>query len=347
MYEEMTYDNIMEAMFARLPDSLDKREGSIIYDATAAVSYQLAAMYFQLGNFTDLVLPDTSAGEYLTRMVEAFGLTRKAATKAVRQGIFDKELPTGTRFSTSGDAVLIFAVSDLISSEDSTFIYELVCETAGKGGNECSGVLLPVEYINGLGRAELGGILTAGTDEEDDESLRERLFAKVQLPSTSGNANDYYNWAMACAGIGAAKVFPLADGPGTVKVVVASEEKTAVEETLIKKVADYIETMRPIGATVTVTSARELTVSVTAKVKLTSETTLAKAQSAFQDLVDTYLQGNAFQAEYISLARIGSLLMDVTGVEDFSDLQLNGTAANITLEDEEIAVCGAVRLEVM
>lgn len=235
MYEEMTYDSIMEAMFARLPDSLDKREGSIIYDATAAVSYQLAAMYFQLGNFTDLVLPDTSAGEYLTRMVEAFGLTRKAATKAVRQGIFDKELPTGTRFSTSGDAVLIFVVSDLISSEDSTFIYELVCETAGKGGNECSGVLLPVEYINGLGRAELGGILTAGTDEEDDESLRERLFAKVQLPSTSGNANDYYNWAMACAGIGAAKVFPLADGPGTVKVVVASEEKTAVEETLIKR----------------------------------------------------------------------------------------------------------------
>lgn len=347
MYEEMTYDSIMQAMFARLPDSLDKREGSIIYDATAAVSCQLAAMYFQLGSFTDLVLPDTSAGEYLTRMVEAFGLTRKAAAKAVRQGIFDKELPAGTRFSTSGDTVLIFAVSDLISSEDSTFIYELVCETAGKGGNECSGVLLPVEYINGLGRAELGGIVTAGTDEEDDESLRERLFAKVQLPSTSGNANDYYNWAMACAGIGAAKVFPLADGPGTVKVVVASEEKTAVEETLIKKVADYIETMRPIGATVAVTSARELTVSVTAKVKLTSETTLAKAQSAFQDLVDTYLQGNAFQAEYISLARIGSLLMDVTGVEDFSDLQLNGTAANITLEDEEIAVCGAVRLEVM
>lgn len=347
MYEEMTYDNIMEAMFARLPDSLDKREGSIIYDATAAVSYQLAAMYFQLGNFTDLVLPDTSAGEYLTRMVEAFGLTRKAATKAVRQGIFDKELPAGTRFSTSGDAVLIFAVSDLIIREDSTFIYELVCETAGKGGNECSGVLLPVEYINGLGRAELGGIVTAGTDEEDDESLRERLFAKVQLPSTSGNVNDYYNWAMACAGIGAAKVFPLADGPGTVKVVVASEEKTAVEETLIKKVADYIETMRPIGATVAVTSARELTVSVTAKVKLTNETTLAKAQSAFQNLVDSYLQSNAFQAEYISLARIGSLLMDVTGVEDFSDLQLNGIAANITLEDEEIAVCGAVRLEVM
>lgn len=347
MYEKMTYDSIMEAMFARLPDSLDKREGSIIYDATAAVSYQLAAMYFQLGNFTDLVLPDTSAGEYLTRMVEAFGLTRKAATKAVRQGIFDKELPTGTRFSTSGDAVLIFVVSDLISSEDSTFIYELVCETAGKIGNEYSGVLLPVEYISGLGKAELGGIVTAGTDEEDDTSLRERLLAKVQLPSTSGNVNDYYNWAMACSGIGAAKVFPLAYGPGTVKVVVASEEKSAADEALVRKVTDYIETMRPIGATVTVTSARELTISVNVKVKLTSETTLAKAQSAFGKLVDTYLQSNAFQAEYISLARIGSLLMDVDGVEDFSDLQLNGTAENITLEDEEIAVCGAVRLEVM
>lgn len=347
MYEEMTYDSIMESMFARLPDSLDKREGSIAYDATAAVAYHLAATYFQLENFIDLVMPDTSAGDFLSRMVEAYGLTRKTATKAVREGIFDKELSAGTRFSTSGDVVLIYAVSDLISSEDGTYTYELVCETAGKSGNECSGALLPVEYINGLGKAELGGIVTAGTDEEDDESLRERLLAKVQLPSTSGNANDYYNWAMACSGIGAAKIFPLANGPGTVKVVVASEEKTAADEALVKKVADYIETMRPIGATVTVTSARELTVSVTAKVKLTSETTLAKAQSTFQNLVDTYLQSNAFQAEYISLAKMGSLLMDVTGVEDFSDLQLNGAVANITLEDEEIAVCGAVRLEVM
>ena len=347
MYEDMTYENIMEAMFQRLPENLDKREGSIIYDATSAVAYNLAMMYFQLGNFPDLVMPDTSAGEYLSRLVKAYGLERKAATKALREGVFDKELPEGIRFSTSGDTVLIFAVKNLLKSESGIYVYEMECETPGKIGNEYIGTLLPVEYVNGLGTAELVGILSAGTDEESDEALRERLFAKVQRPSTSGNVNDYYNWAMSCAGIGAAKIFPLADGPGTVKVVVASEDKTAADDTLIAKVADYIEIMRPIGATVTVVSARELTVNVSAKVKLTTETTLGTAQNAFNNLVDEYLQSNAFSAEYISLARIGSLLMDVTGVEDFSELKLNSVAENITLEDEEIAVCGAVRLEVM
>lgn len=347
MYENMTYENIMETMFQRLPENLDKREGSIIYDATSAVAYNLAMMYFQLGNFPDLVMPDTSAGEYLSRLVKAYGLERKAATKALREGVFDKELPEGSRFSTSGDTVLIFAVKNLLQSGSGIYTYEMECETPGKIGNEYIGTLLPVEYVNGLGTAELVGILSAGTDEESDEALRERLFAKVQRPSTSGNVNDYYNWAMSCAGIGAAKIFPLADGPGTVKVVVASEDKTAADDTLIAKVADYIEIMRPIGATVTVVSARELTVNVSAKVKLTTETTLGTAQNAFNNLVDEYLQSNAFSAEYISLARIGSLLMDVTGVEDFSELKLNSVAENITLEDEEIAVCGAVRLEVM
>lgn len=347
MYEDLTYESIMNAMFERISDKLDKREGSIIYDATAAVAYHLAAAYFRLENFPNLVMPDTSAGEYLGRIVKAYNLKRKDATNAVREGVFDKELPAGSRFTTSGDAALVFTVKNLISNDEGIWKYEMECETPGKVGNEYIGSLLPVEYVKGLGNAELEGIVTAGTDEESDNSLRERLFAKVQRPSTSGNANDYYNWAMACAGIGAAKIFPLADGPGTVKVVVASDDRTAADDTLVTKVADYIEVMRPIGATVTVVSAREKTINVSAKVKLTSATSLGTAQNAFAELVDEYLQSNAFNAEYISLARMGSLLMDVLGVEDFSELQLNGGSANITLADEEIAVCGAVRLEVM
>ncbi len=56
---------------------------------------------------------------------------------------------------------------------------------------------------------------------------------------------------------------------------------------------------------------------------------------------------NAFEARYISLARIGNLLLDVAGVEDYDRLLLNGRAENIVLQDEEIAVIGAVRLEVL
>ncbi|SEU20227.1 Baseplate J-like protein, partial [Enterocloster clostridioformis] len=61
-------------------------------------------------------------------------------------------------------------------------------------------------------KAELTGIIEDGSDEESTKALLERYLTKVQKPSTSGNRYDYYNWAMECEGIGAAKVFPLANG---------------------------------------------------------------------------------------------------------------------------------------
>ena len=69
MYEDMTYENILQGMLNRVPDDIDKREGSVIYDALAPAAYFLADQYFQLGNFVDLVLPDTALGEYLDRTV--------------------------------------------------------------------------------------------------------------------------------------------------------------------------------------------------------------------------------------------------------------------------------------
>lgn len=347
MYEDKTFENIMKSMLARCREDVDKREGSIIYDSTAAVAYHLAEMYFLLENYLNLIFPDTSAGEYLDRFAMAFHMKRKAATKAVREGRFDREIPIGSRFITSGDSSLVFTVTMQEDAADGVYTYLMECETAGKDGNASFDGLMPVEYISGLGTAELGEVIVSGTEEETDEALRERLFAKIKRPSTSGNVNDYYNWAMNCAGVGAAKVFPLADGPGTVTIVIADEDKSAADQTLVHHVADYIEEMRPIGALVTVKSVEEKEVGITAKVKLSTGTNLGLAQAEFQKIADQYLRANAFGIEYISLARIGNLLMDVAGVEDYNTLLLNCEPANIELADNEIAVIGTVRLEIM
>ena len=88
MYEEKTYENILESILERTDADMDKREGSILYDAAAPVAYHIMKMYFELQNFIDLVLPDTSAGEYLDRFAAAFHIQRKEAGKAVRIGEF-------------------------------------------------------------------------------------------------------------------------------------------------------------------------------------------------------------------------------------------------------------------
>ena len=49
----------------------------------------------------------------------------------------------------------------------------------------------------------------------------------------------------------------------------------------------------------------------------------------------------------MSLARVGNLLLGTEGVEDYSNLLLNGVSGNVALTEDEIAVTGTVTLEVM
>lgn len=339
MYEDMTYENLLNTMLRRVPDDIDKREGSIVFDALGPAAYTQAEQYFLMNNYLDLVLPDKSVGEFLDRFLVAFNIFRKPATKAIRKVETTGPIELESRWELEDTT---YKITERVSETE----YKAECEQAGTIGNMYFGKMAPISYIVGT-EVVLSDILQEGTREESDEALRERFLIKVRKPSTSGNVYDYYNWAMACKGVGAAKIFPLAYGPGTVKVVVADENKTAATPALLKTVREYIEEMRPIGATVTVASAEELPVNVMAKVKLKNGLNLGTVQAAFREAFDIFLRDNAFDISYVGYARVGNILLETAGVEDYADLTINGFSHNIELADEQIAVIGAVTLEVM
>lgn len=339
MYEENGFAEIQERMLGRISENVDKREGSIIWDATATVSYGLAEMYFLLANYADLILPDTSGADYLDRLIYPFGVERKQASKALRKVTTSVEITVGSRWQLQDTTYVITALTGPLE-------YAAECEQEGSRGNMYYGILGPLD--NGTSaEAVLGEVLSAGTDTETDEALRERFLKKVRRPSTSGNANDYYNWAMECDGVGAARVFPLADGPGTVKVVITDENGTAADAALAVEVYDHIESLRPIGANVTVVPATEVAINISAGVSLMPGVNLGSVQDSFRKAVETYLHDRALEAGYISLARIGNLLLDVSGVDDYGELLLNGVAGNAAISSGEVAITGEIRLEVM
>ncbi|MDO4268690.1 MAG: baseplate J/gp47 family protein [Eubacteriales bacterium] len=343
MFEENTYEVILQRLLDRIPDTFDKREGAIIYDALAPAAIELHLIYIALDRFLKQPFADTADREYLIRQAWERDVHPHAARAAVWKGRFEPstlELPEGARFNYED---LNFSITEKL--EDG--IYQLTCETAGSVGNNCIGQLIPINYISGLQKAELVELLAEGTDEEETESLRDRYLTLLRKPATSGNVYDYYNWAMACDGVGAVKIFPLANGPGTVKVVIADADKTGATEELCAEVAAYIEERRPIGAAVSVVSAIELPVSVRASVKLAKDYNLGRVQSAFRETLTDYLEKNAFDLAYIGPARIGYLLMETEGIEDYAGLQINGKDTVISLLDEQIAVAGEIVLEVM
>ncbi|EHQ92129.1 baseplate J/gp47 family protein [Desulfosporosinus youngiae] len=345
MYEGQTYESILDRMLDRVPGDLDKREGSIIYDALSPAAAELAQAYAELEVNLRLFSAQTSSGDYLELRTMDYGVTRRVATKAQRKAMFYGQNDTpldvaiGSRFSIEQ---VRYAAKEKIASGQ----YILECETAGTVGNQYFGTLMPIDYIPGLVQAELSDILIPGTNAETDDSLRQRYLQRVRQPATSGNAAQYRQWASEVAGVGGAKVFPLWEGSGTVKVVIVDAEKQPATSTLVDAVSDYVETVRPIGAAVTVVSAAAKEISVTATAVLASGYAIQGVTDAFKVEVESYLQDTAFINTYVSYAKIGNLLLSTPGVIDYTTLLVNGGSANIALADEEIPVFGTVELGV-
>lgn len=88
MYESQTFEVILERMLDRVPDTLDKREGSIIYNALAPAAWELSEIYIQLDVNNNLSFADTATDEFLTRIAAEQGINRRAATFARRRGYF-------------------------------------------------------------------------------------------------------------------------------------------------------------------------------------------------------------------------------------------------------------------
>ena len=54
LYENMTFENIMDRCLSRVAASIDKREGSVVYDAIAPAAAELAIMYIEPVSYTHL-----------------------------------------------------------------------------------------------------------------------------------------------------------------------------------------------------------------------------------------------------------------------------------------------------
>lgn len=345
LFENQTFETILQRMLDRIPDDIDKREGSIIYDGLAPAAMELAQMYAELDVVLRLAFGETSTGEYLDKRTADFGVYRKQATAAIRKGVFTDgnnapfNIPIGSRFRLND---IVYVVTEKITDGQ----FRMQAETLGSIGNQDFGSLLPIEPIEGLGTATLADVLIPGEDEENDESLRKRFLQKVREPGTSGNAADYRRWATEVTGVGAAKVTPLWNGPGTVKVTIVNTDMQPATNELVDQVQEYIEQVRPIGASVTVASATGKAIDVSANVVLASGYTLQNVQDAFTAALDAYFKEIAFSATYVSYAKIGTLLLNTPGVIDYNGLTVNGGTVNVALQDDEVPVLGSVVLGV-
>lgn len=341
-----TSKDILQRMLDTVPNTFDKRQGSIIYDALAPAAIELAQMYAKMSNTFDLVFIDTAVDEYLDKLVEQNGITRKSATKAIRKGTFSKEITIGTRFSIEDTTYVT-----LSKIGDTSFDYRLECEQEGSIGNKNYGTLTPLSFIQNLTIAQLTDIIDAGVDTESDIDLRKRYVESVTSPEFGGNISDYKHKTKELEGVGGVKVIPIWDGPGTVKLIITDSVYNTPTQSLVDSVQEIIDPtgtqeglgIAPIGHRVTVVGAVSDSITVSTTLILESGKTVGDVQSSVNEVVTNYFNSltetwDEVNNIVIRIAQIETRLLGVAGVLDVNSTKINGGTSNLDLESDELPV---------
>lgn len=349
MYEDQTKAAVLQRMLDASPSDIDKREGSVTWDLLSPSAIEIAQAYIELNNVLNFGFAETTYGPYLDLCAAEYGLTRKPAVKSVGLLSFNgpngTAIPVGTVASTGGSNPIYFVTTEAATITTGPVSVKAEAQSAGAAGN------VPLSTITTL-LGDLVGIVTVtnpaafegGADQESDSAFLARYLERARRPATSGNANQYRQWALEVPGVSDAKVYPVWSGPGTVKVVLLDADKTAPDSTVVSEAAAYIESVRPIGATVTVAAATEVPINVSAKVTIAPGYTIVQVKAQIEAGIRAYLASLAFADSLVRYTRIASVILDIPPVVDYANLTVNGSTNNVLIADGSVAVLGTVTL---
>ena len=362
-YDEIDEDEAIEAIEERIlenvPSDIDKREGSLIYNALAPIAIELSLLYQELKLVLDEGFADTASLDYLIRRASERGISYKEATRAVVKGRF---LPSsidvlGCRFYLV-DTELAYVVTKKI--EDG--LYELECETAGLDGNVPSGQLI-LDETNGnddaanLETSEIIGILEQAVEEEDVEAFRQRYFDSIDSQAFGGNIADYKSKVLAQPGIGGVKVYPVWNGGGTVKLVILNQSFSVPDERVVEELQTLIDPeqnqgegkgLAPIGHVVTVVAAEAVLMNLEIEVAYTGGATQETSEETMKAAVEEYLltvrqewgEADFETGSVVRKSYIENKLLSLPQILDVQVLTVNGNERNIELEPRQVPVMG-------
>lgn len=346
--ENNDFESILKRLLDRIPDSLDKRQGSIIYDALAPAAAELSQCYIALDVYQDQTYLENAVGENLDNRVADYGITRNQATFAERIGRFldtdgnPMSIDLGTRF---GIPNINGGYNYKVTKEIEIGKYVLTCETAGTVGNEYFGELLPIVSVNNLGQGLLEDIYIAGEDIESDESLKSRTVDKLRETPFGGNVAEYKQFVEALEGIGACLVIPVWNGGGTVKIVPITSGFDIPTEAKINEIQTLLDPIQnqgvglgiaPIGHEVTVNAPEKLPIIINADIEIEDAYTLEGLRENIENSIINYVQ--EIQTDWadveeltIYTSRLIAAILNVKGVTNVENLTINGESSNFKI----------------
>jgi uncharacterized phage protein gp47/JayE len=216
-------------------------------------------------------------------------------------------------------------------------------------GNVSGGAITEVETPLPLVEVTNADAMIGGTEEESDESLRERVLGAYRGQGAA-NRRFYVRVAGAFAGVGHVTVIPLWNGPGTVKVIVTAPDGGPVAGSKVDEIQADLDPTEgrgdgeaPVSAIVTVETAAALAMSFEGTFEFEDGYDLdgfggsIATRPAIMAALRNYIERVESGGEVVYEQAKGRAVT-VEGVHDVTDVLLNGGVLNVPVDDDPAQV---------
>lgn len=370
--QEWDYDYFLDLMLENVPERIDKREGSIIFDAVAPAAMVMAQQALALANIVKQTYVKTAQDEFLDYRAVEYGTARYEATYTEARATFiDGDgtavaVNVGDKFASIGEAPIFYTVTSI--EDDLSAV--LTADVAGTEPNTYLGQILPITPNDAVNFAEIVEVTAPARAAESDEHLRARLLRANRWIAYGGNVADYLDMLSNIREVGAAQVYPVWDGAGTVKLVILNNDLLPASKTLVKQVKEEIDPeesttlgygLAPIDHRVTVSAPEVLTVNIHTTLILDNQVNpdVVKAniktqlEQYFSDLRKSWNTINSATGRGYSMiiyrSKILASIMLTSGVYNAQLPELNGKDEDIKLifnnNTSQLPVLGEVVLD--
>ena len=343
------FSAMVTATLARQDSTLDKREGSVLYDFASITDNNISSFALEIADLFDQMFLTSSTGTYLDQHAARSNVVRHEASACTRKAYF---------YSTDDPDTIVYPTIPLESSwsgklsdgssvswiykarVDDTIDYEVFeCQVTGSLANDEEITLSSTTYATYDVVLQLVPLIY-GEDDEDDDALILRTQTVEKTPAFGGNRTDYKEKVEEIDGVGACQVYPAWDGGGTVLLSISSpvEDAPTVSTYLTNEIKNLVDPVdaegegvgyAPIGHSVTVQSVGTETIkfvitdvaiarsyqptNVTAAIK----TALAEAfTEKIHTVWSTYDSVSFDYVSQLTLSELEYIIMGVAGVRN-------------------------------